>query len=240
MDIGRGSMAAKKRKRITTTKHPRPNGESLRGSSGKRIPRPKQTDGKEEKIVALAEQGMSAVEIAAEVNVKSRAVHHVLERERIRREVEAKIDPATLSITAQQKFEAAIRQHKRQLDLQFEQRVLDECKRRLDELSLPAYAKEMAEYVDVIKSRKGHLTRVVFRNILACLNSATRLGVTDKRLDEAFVAFKKLELVLCNDKEAPTPNYSFPRTYAEMMARKREVSEARKARRASKGVPERR
>jgi hypothetical protein len=105
---------------------------------------------------------------------------------------------------------------------------------------LPAYAKEMAEYVETIKSRKGHLTREVYRSILACLNSASRLGVTDKRLDEAFVAFKKLELVLCNEKETPTPSYTFPRNYAEMMARKREVSQARKAKRASKGVPERR
>ena len=66
------------------------------------------------------------------------------------------------------------------------------------------------------------------------------MGITDKRLDDAFVAFKKLELVLCNEKELPTPNYTFPRTYAEMMARKQEVSAARKARRSNKGVPERR
>ena len=61
-----------------------------------------------------------------------------------------------------------------------------------------------------------------------------------KRLDEAFVAFKKLELVLCNEKEASTPNYTFPRTFAEMMARKQAVSEARKTKRASRGIPERR
>jgi len=64
--------------------------------------------------------------------------------------------------------------------------------------------------------------------------------VTDKRLDEAFIAFKKLELLLCDEKEMPTPNYTFPHTYSEMMARKREVSQARKAKRASKGAPERR
>jgi hypothetical protein len=94
----------------------------------------------------------------------------------------------------------------------------------------------MAEYVETVKSRKGHITREVYRSILACLNSATRLGVTDKRLDEAFIVFKKLELVLCDEKEMPTPNYTFPRTYAEMMARKREVSEVTKAKRASKGI----
>ena len=154
--------------------------------------------------------------------------------------IEPKVEPTTLSTSAQQRLEGAIRQHKRQLDSEFEQRVQGECKRRLDELSLPAYAKEMAEYVETVKSRKGHITREVYRRILACLNSATRLGVTDKRLDDAFVAFKKLELVLCNEKEMPTPSYTFPRTFAEMMERKREVSQARKAKRASKGVPERR
>jgi hypothetical protein len=152
--------------------------------------------------------------------------------------IEPRIEPATLSISARRRLEAAIRQHKRQLDLHFEQRVLDECKRRLDEFSLPAYAKEMAEYVETVKSRKGRLSRETFRSILACLNSATRLGVTDKRLDEAFIAFKKLELVLCDEKEMPTPNHTFPRTFAEMMARKREVSQARKSRRASKAAPE--
>jgi hypothetical protein len=64
--------------------------------------------------------------IATEIGIEGRAVHHVIEREQIRRDAEAAIDPSTVSLTAQEKLEIAIRQHKRKLDLEFEQRVLAE------------------------------------------------------------------------------------------------------------------
>jgi len=45
---------------------------------------------------------------------------------------ESSVDASALSMTAQQKLAAAIRQHKRQLDIEFEKRVRDECMAHLD------------------------------------------------------------------------------------------------------------
>jgi hypothetical protein len=230
-NTGQGSMAAKERKR---KKPPRLNDGKPKGGRESKPPKRKADETQIQVSINVRPDDWTRFKAkAAKEGVSAAAkLGNAI--------IEPKIEPATLCMSAQQRLEAAIRQHKRQLDSEFEQRIQNECKRRLDALSLPAYAKEMAEYVEMVKSRKGHLTREVYRSILACLNSATRLGVTDKRLDEAFVAFKKLELVLCNEKEASTPNYTFPRTFAEMMARKQAVSEARKTKRASRGIPERR
>jgi hypothetical protein len=55
----------------------------------------------------------------------------------------AQIDPATLSLTAQRKLDAAIRQHKRQLDLEFTGRVMAEVERRLNEVAVPALRRQL-------------------------------------------------------------------------------------------------
>ena len=70
---------------------------------------------REERIEILSKAGLSANEIAAEVGLGLRAVHQALEHVEIKREAEARIDPATLSLTAQEKLAAAARQQKREL-----------------------------------------------------------------------------------------------------------------------------
>ena len=57
-------------------------------------------------------------------------------REEVKKEPEAKnepdIDPSTLSMMAQQRFDAAMRQHKRKLDIEFQGRVDSEVSKRLE------------------------------------------------------------------------------------------------------------
>jgi hypothetical protein len=40
----------------------------------------------------------------------------------------------------------------------------------MDEISLPHYAKELAELERLISSRKGVMDRITYRKILACLH----------------------------------------------------------------------
>ena len=80
--------------------------------------------------------------------------------------VEAMNAEPVLSITAQKKLDTAIRQHERKLDAEFEMRVREECKRRLDEISLPHYAKQLEELERSISSRKGIMDRTSYRKIL--------------------------------------------------------------------------
>jgi hypothetical protein len=203
-------------------------------TSAQRKPRPKQTDNKTETIIALRDQGMSSTDIAREVGVEARAARHVIEREQAKREAVAQIDPTTLSLSAQEKLGAAIRQHKRELDLEFEQRVQQEIRKRLNEMVLPSLNKKSADAERIIKSRKGVMTRNEYKKILGCLHP-DRVQDSDlkKRYEDAFNLFTKLELVLLDETQSPTYADKMPTNYADLMARKQTVAESRRKNGAS-------
>jgi orotate phosphoribosyltransferase-like protein len=204
--------------------------------------RAKITDPFEARIITMADAGMSAPEIAAEVDIHPRVVGRLLQDEDIRREAKtvADIDPASLSMTAQEKLEAAIRQHKRKLDFEFEARVLAECKSRMDAISLPHYAKELAELERSISSRKGIMDRATYRKILSCLHpDRVSDPLLKKRFEEAFRLFTELEKRVLDEKQSPTTFRKMPRTYEELMAMKRKVQEERRARRTHSNVAQR-
>lgn len=149
---------------------------------------------------------------------------------------EPEIDPAIFSLTVKQKFDLAVRQHQRKLDAEFEQRVRDECRKRLDDWLLPDYYKQLKDAEDVLNARRGIMTSIVYKKIISCLHPDSRQSVTEKKLQEAFNAFKELEIVLCKESEVPTPKIMFPRTHAEAEALKQKVKEARRAKRAGRFV----
>lgn len=144
---------------------------------------------------------------------------------------------ASLSQTARRKLDAAIRAHKHQLDLAFEQRCREECRRWLNDVSLPQYTKELAELERSISSRRGIMDRITYRKILACLHP-DRVSDPDlkKRYEEAFRLFTDLEKRVLNEKESPTNFRPMPRTYEELMAMKAKIQAERKARRSASKV----
>jgi ParB-like chromosome segregation protein Spo0J len=102
------------------------------------------------------------------------------------------IDVKTLSGSAQEKLDAAIRQEKRGLQVEFQAAVQADLAEALNETVLPQYNKEKAEFRQVIEARKGIMTRATYRLILSCLHPDR---VTDpeqkERYTEAFRAFKE-------------------------------------------------
>jgi hypothetical protein len=143
-------------------------------------------------------------------------------------------DPVTLSVTARQKLDAAIRQHKRNLDIEFEQRVRDECRKRIEETILPSYTKSKQEHDSVVKTRRGVMTKAEYNLIRACLHPDN--SMTGERRQKAWDVFSALELTFLNEANRPTSDFAMPRTYEEMMKLKRKVSEARKAKRKANNV----
>jgi len=137
------------------------------------------------------------------------------------------IDPATLSMTAQQRLEAAIRAHTRKLDAEFAWRVQADIKRLIDEMVLPQYNEEHDHHREIIKSHKGVFDNATYRQILARLHPDT--GGTA----ELFDLFKKLERVLRKPEEKPSNIPPLPKTFEELMAHKRKVDAERKAKRAA-------
>ena len=152
---------------------------------------------------------------------------------------------ASLPKSYRQKYEALERRLIRRLENEFEQRVLAEARRRLDEMSLPQYAKELKELERSISSRKGIMDRTTYRKILSCLHVDRLIQLLNipsqkldpnlsRRYDEAFRLFTELEKRVLDEKESPTQFRKMPSTYEELMAMKAKVQAERRAKRASK------
>jgi len=129
---------------------------------------------------------------------------------------------------AADRAEGRSRQH---LDAEFEQRVRDECRKRIEETILPSYNKSYAEYQEVIKARKGIMDKKTFMLIWSCLHPDSRKSVSAEKLNEAFLRFSKMELLLLDEKEHPTPTMQMPSTSEELMALKAKVAAERKTKR---------
>ena len=133
---------------------------------------------------------------------------------------------SSLSMTAKQKLDAAIKVAQKKMQAEFDLKVQVEVRRRINEMVLPAYNKKYAEFERVIKSRKGIMSRVSYKKILSCLHPDRVQDAELKvRYEDAFNIFTKLEKVLLDESQSPTDFIKFPRTVEELMAmRKNKVA----------------
>ena len=174
----------------------------------------------------VLDEGKTVEQVAAAAGVSVTIVKTAVERERGRREAEAKIDPDKLSMTAQKKLETAIRQAKRKLEMEWRHAVQVEVRRRMEENVLPYYQKKYAECEQVMKRRKGVMDRSTYIKILACLHPDRVQDETLKRrYEEAFRLFKAMEKLLLSEKESPTDFPAMPSTMAEWNAMKKQQQE---------------
>lgn len=156
-------------------------------------------------------------------------------REEGRREAEPLITPDMLAMTAQQKLDAAIRQHKRKLDMEFEAKCREEVLRWLNDVSLPQYMKEISKIEHTIRTREGVMDRITYRKILACLHpDRVQEPALKKRYEEAFRLFTDLEKRVLDEKQSPTEFRTMPRTSADLMRMKAKIQAERRAKRHSK------
>ena len=104
----------------------RPRGRG--GRAGGPQPQRRRTDTTQADAAAqrALDEGVSITRAAAAAGLPLEPVRDAVEREIGRREVRAdpEIDRSELLMTAQQKLDAAIRQHKSKLDMEFERRVI--------------------------------------------------------------------------------------------------------------------
>jgi hypothetical protein len=140
-------------------------------------------------------------------------------------------DPATLSLSAQQKLEAATRRIRRELELEFDKRLQQRLQEALDDTVLPAYNETYAIYRELSEARKGLMTKATYNKIASCLHPDSRNSVTDEKLVDAFQIWRGLEIRLLDETQCPTPTFKWPKTYEELMALKQKVSAARRAKR---------
>jgi hypothetical protein len=148
-----------------------------------------------------------------------------LKQQAERRQADEQIDPATLSMSAQQKLEAFKRKLTKEKDWEVKQRVEAEVKVHIDEW-LPRMKERIDHAEAIINRHKGLIPRATYRQILSCLHPDSRNSTSDEKLARAFNAFEQLERVLV--KEEPSQSRPMP-TYAEMMEMRRKTSEKRSA-----------
>jgi hypothetical protein len=169
------------------------------------------------------------VEAAEETGVGSvQVVKTAVAREEGRRDPQ--VDRASLSQTAQQKLDAALRQYQRKLAVSFEERVRDEVKHRIDDILLPQWREKIEKAQDWYTRRKGLMDKDTFNTIRRALHPDSRQSISDQRLNAAFDAFMALEKFLLNEKDSPTEFPDLPRTWAEWETAKRNATAARRAR----------
>jgi IS30 family transposase len=203
----------------------RPKGGRPKGST-----KPRKIADKHAKIVALADAGVTKPEIAEQTGVGERMVHRVLEVESARRE--PVIDPATLSMTAQQKIETVSRQYKAKLDADFYRAVENEVRKRIDEIILPHWKQKIGQAQEFFSRRKGLMDKNTFNTIRRALHPDSRHSISDQKLGEAFDAFMALEKFLLDEKQSPTDFSGLPETWADWEKAKKDATAARRARHA--------
>jgi hypothetical protein len=144
------------------------------------------------------------------------------------------LSASSLPTTARDKLEAALRQHKRKLNAEFELRVQQEVRKRLDDEILPRYSRRYAEYEKGINSHRGYIARDEYITIWRCLHPDSRNSATDEMLARAFDIFSDLKRVLVKqDERKPLQGRPLPRTFEELEAARRKVQEERRAKRAT-------
>ena len=129
---------------------------------------------------------------------------------------EPEIDRAELSMSAQEKLDAAIRQHKKQLSLEFDQRVHSEVNRRFDEIMLPFWKQRIEVAKTLYEHRKALMDKATFNTIRRALHPDSRNSISDKLLGEAFDAFMAPEKFVLNEKDSPTTFPDLPSSLAEL------------------------
>jgi len=166
------------------------------------------------------EHGISHVHLETAIAVE-RSLH----------EEPPEIDPSTLSLTAQEKLAAAIRQHQRELDITFEKRVAEGIRKSIDETVLPHYNEKLKLYNRVLAARTGSMTRKTYNLIRSCLHADSRLSVSEDKLNSAFHVWSDMEVVLLDESQCPTVSTGFvmPTSFADLVERRKMHQNKREA-----------
>jgi hypothetical protein len=220
-----------KSKPAKTTTNPKGAGRP----KGKRATTPVQD---QQIAAAVLDEGKTREQARQEYNVSNTVVRRAVANEEGRREALAdpEIDRSALSLTSQQKLDAAVRQHQRKLDAAFEGRVQEEINQRLDHIILPVWRKKIADAKKIYDVRRSITDKETFNVILKCLHTDTRKHIGDDIVNDAFSRFLALEKYLLNEKDSPTKFTGLPTTAAEWEQRKQEAATMRRAKRGHSNV----
>jgi len=189
-------------------------------------------------VMSRHDSGDNNSEIADATGLSKRVVDDIVHEERIRRTYEPVISREELSLSAQQKFDVAVKQEKARLAASFAAAVDSNIKEILVGSVGPRLAKEQQEARWIMKSRHGVMNRKEFNQIRKCLHADTFAGLPlsdtlKEELNAAFSKFTSLEKFLLKEKESPTTFTTVPSTLEEWDELRKKATEERKRKRAA-------
>ena len=145
-------------------------------------------------------------------------------------------EDVTLSASAQQKLEAAIRAHKKQQDIDFNQRVETEVQARLKERVLPEIGERLRK-ADAILDRQKYqfpLSPAEYKQVLAVLHPDN--SASEEKRNAAFTLFTQRADKL-RDPTTPGERLMPAMSLDELLKRKQAVDAERKAKRKPATAP---
>lgn len=163
----------------------------------------------------ILDHGKTLEQAARDAGVSVQIAKTSVAHEQGRRAAEPTITPDMLSMSAQEKLDAAIRQHKRKLDLEFRPRVQEEYRKAMNEMGLPHLKKLVDEGRALYDRRKAIMDKVKFNKVRRALHPDSRNSISDKVLADAFDTFMGLEKYLLNEKDSPTTFPDLPSSMEE-------------------------
>jgi uncharacterized protein YerC len=231
-EIGVGTMTVSRARKATV-----PNGtvEKRTGRDGKARKQPKPSKVSDEQRDRIAtkvlDQGKTWKEVTAEEGVSATVLRRSKAYLEGKRDGQADpiIDPTTLSLSAQEKLAAALRQQKAIHEREFQQRLEDGISRWIEETTIASYADEYSKIRSDIEGRTGIMTAANYKLIQRCLHPDN--SASPKMRAEAFVLWEKLKYRFCDNTEMPVHFRVMPENSAGFEALRKAAQEARRAKR---------
>jgi hypothetical protein len=214
---------------IPSEKTSRPKGGRPKGSGKPKNKLQEANAPRNEEIVKLYNAGQTSTEIGEQYGITNRVVSQIVERadcfergrEQGRQEAYTRED---LSPTAQQKFDAAVKRIRAELEAEITARIRREFDEAFEATTVPYYIKRMQKlYDDILWMRvHGFLTRKDFKRIQACLHTDGK-NLPDEWRNDAFNLFTNLEPMLLSEAELQTPSpVQLPTSVQGLMALRRQ------------------
>ena len=212
----------------------RPKGTKAKGGgmSHRRAARRNDNAASEAAAKLVLDEGLSNEEAGKKTGAGSELLVRIaVAREEGRREPQVSRDG--LAMTAQQKYDAAIKQATRRLEVEIEHKVRVENLKWLQR-QLDQHNENARHYEAVLKARKGFMDKTAYNLIWSCLHADSRKSASDDKLNRAFHLWTSLEKVALSEKDSPTRPSGLPKNAEELLKRKAEYDAQRAAQRAAK------
>jgi hypothetical protein len=163
-----------------------------------------QRDPRTDQVVERAGEGQSRREIAEETGISERQVRHIAEEEATRLEAfergreqgrtEAEIDINTLSQSARNRLESAIRQYQRRLEREFDARVRAQVTEIIETFALPGLQQRERDAQTIMNSHRGIFSVEQYNKLLRVVHPDMTPTIDQK--NEAFQLLHENRLVL--------------------------------------------